>query len=293
MVARQPQGRLLPLRREAGRSTTTFSSIRRKIQSTNDVEAYPKAGAANPIVDLFVYDVATKKSTRVDVRDGKPFDNDVVGHYVYRVSWSPDGRELLFNRTNRRQNVLEFAGGQPRHGRDARHHPRRVADRLGRQPAADAVSQKDSRRFIWESERNGFTNLYLYDLTGKLITPLTTHTSFEVAGLVKVDEAAGVVFYTARDGDNHMKLQLHRVGLDGKGDVRLTDPAFHHTVGACMAAAPAGGGGAAGFGGPAACGISPDNKYFVDVYQTHDVAAGDAARRRAAARSSPSSPRAT
>ena len=30
----------------------------------------------------------------------------------------------------------------------------------------------------------------------------------------------------ARDGDNPMKLQLHRVGLDGKGDTRLTDPAF-------------------------------------------------------------------
>ena len=27
-----------------------------------------------------------------------------------------------------------------------------------------------------------------------------------------------------------MKLQLHRVGLDGKGDKRLTDPAFNHTV---------------------------------------------------------------
>ena len=49
-----------------------------------------------------------------------------------------------------------------------------------------------------------------------------------------------------------MKLQLHRVGLDGKGDVRLTDPAFHHTVG------PWGG-------------VSPDSKHFVDVYQTHDT----------------------
>ena len=27
-----------------------------------------------------------------------------------------------------------------------------------------------------------------------------------------------------------MKLQLHRVGLDGKGDARLTDPAFNHAV---------------------------------------------------------------
>ena len=108
---------------------------------------------------------------------------------------------------------------------------------------------------------------------------------------MKVDEAAGVLFYMARDGDNYMKLQLHRVGLDGKGDVRLTDPAFNHTVGACGGAA-GGGGGRGGAGGAGACGISPDNKYFVDVYQTHD-----SRRRRSSstrpARSWRSSPRAT
>jgi dipeptidyl-peptidase-4 len=241
-----------------------------KIQSTNDVEAYPKAGAANPIVDLWVYDVATKKSTKVDVRDGKPFDNTVVGHYVYRVSWSPDGRELLFNRTNRPQNVLEFVAANPDSGAT------RVIVReewptgwIDNRPPMQFL--KDNRRFIWESERTGFANLYLYDLAGTLITPLTSHSAFEVNGIVKVDEAAGVLFYTARDGDNHLKLQLHRVGLDGKGDVRLTDPAFHHTVGACGGGAPAGGGGRGGAGGPVACGISPDNKYFLDTYQTHNT----------------------
>jgi dipeptidyl-peptidase 4 len=244
-----------------------------KIQSTNDVEAYPKAGAPNPIVDLFVYDVATKKSTRVDVRSGKPFENDVVGHYVYRVSWSPDGRELLFNRTNRRQNVLELMAANPDSGA-ARViiHEEWPTGWIDNRPLMQFLKQPDdSRRFIWESERDGFANLYLYDLNGSLITPLTNHTSFEVTALVKVDESAGVVFYTARDGDNHLKLQLHRVGLDGKGDVRLTDPAFHHTVGSCVAAAPSGGGGRGAFAGTASCGISPDNKYFLDTYQTHDV----------------------
>ena len=130
---------------------------------------------------------------------------------------------------------------------------------------------KDGRRFIWESERNGWSNLYLYDLSGKLIAPLTSHTGFEVGSLVKVDEAAGVMFYTARDGDNYMKLQLHRVGLDGAKDVRLTDPAFNHTVAGCMGTA-GGGGGRGGFGAlGGGCGISPDNAYFVDVYQTHDT----------------------
>ena len=130
---------------------------------------------------------------------------------------------------------------------------------------------KDGRRFIWESERNGWSNLYLYDLSGKLIAPLTGHTTFEVGNVIKIDEAAGLVFYTARDGDNYMKVQLHRVGLDGKGDVRLTDRAFHHSIAGCIAGAAGGGRGSGGLPGGGGCGISPDNKYFVDVYQTHDT----------------------
>ena len=239
-----------------------------EIQSKDDVEAYPKAGAPNPVVELFVYDVAAKKSTRIDVRSGKPFDNTVVGHYVYRVAWSPDGTELLFNRTNRRQNILELAAANPETGAT------RVIVReewatgwVENSPTMTFL--KDGRRFIWESERNGWSNFYLYDLSGRLIAPLTSHTGFEVGALLKVDEAAGVMFYTARDGDNYMKLQLHRVGLDGKLDLRLTDPAFNHTIAGCMGGATGGGRGAFGAGG--GCGISPDNSYFVDVYQTHDT----------------------
>ena len=239
-----------------------------KLYSEMDVEAYPKAGQPNPVVDLFVYNVATKKSTRIDVRDGKPFENGVVGHYVYRVAWSPDGKELLFNRTNRRQNVLELVAANPATG-TCRVVIREEWPTGWVENSPTMVFLKDGQRFIWESERNGWRNFYLYDLGGKLIAPLTTHAAFEATSLVKVDETAKTVFYMARDGDNHLKLQLHRVGLDGKGDVRLTDPAFHHSVGSCMPrpAGPArmmppGGGG---------CGISPDNKHFVDVYQSHDT----------------------
>jgi len=76
----------------------------------------------------------------------------------------------------------------------------------------------------------------------------------------------------ARDGDSFLKQQLHRVGLDGKGDVRLTDPAFHNAVGSCMPGGGGRGGGAPGGpGGAGACGISPDNRHAVVVYQTHDT----------------------
>ena len=240
-----------------------------QLQTTLDTEAYPKAGARNPIVDLFVYDVAAEQAMKIDVRDGKPFDNAVVGHYVYRVAWSPDGRELLFLRTNRRQNVMEVAAADPSTGAC------RVVLReewptgwLNEDPRL--VFLKDGRRFVWESQRTGWNNFYLYDLSGRLIAPITTNTAFESGTLVKIDEQAGVVFYTARDGDNVLKLQLHRVGLDGQGDRRLTDPAFHHSIGGCIP-------GVHGrFGNPttaAPCAISPDNKYFIDIYQTHDTPA--------------------
>ncbi len=239
-----------------------------KLYSRIDTEAYPKAGRPNPVVDLFVYDPVARKSVRVDVRDGKPFDNAVVGHYVYKVAWSPDGTELLFNRTNRRQNILEMVAAHPSTGAcRVIIHEEWPTGWVENSPGLTFL--KDGRRFIWESERNGWKNFYLYDLSGKLINPITAHASFEAGALVKVDEDAKVVFYTARDGDNHLKMQLHRVGLDGRGDVRLTDPNFNHSVGTCMPRAAGARGGTGGGGG--SCGISPDNKYFVDVYQTHDA----------------------
>jgi dipeptidyl-peptidase 4 len=241
-----------------------------KLYSRVDTEAYPKAGRPNPVVDLFVYDAAAKKSVRIDVRDGKPFENNVVGYYVYKVSWSPDGTELLFNRTNRRQNILEFVAANPTTGA-CRVIVREEWPTGWVENAPGLTFLKDNKRFIWESERNGWRNFYVYDLAGKLLYPLTAHTTFEVQSLVKVDEDAKVVFYTARDGDNPLKTQLHRVGLDGKGDVRLTDPAFNHTVGSCMARPAGGRGGNAGPNAPTSCGIAPDNRHFIDVYQAHDV----------------------
>jgi dipeptidyl-peptidase-4 len=238
-----------------------------RIQATLDTEAFPMAGAANPTVDLYVYDVASRQSVRVDVRNGNAFDNAAVGHYVYRVTWSADGRELLFLRTNRRQNVMELAAADPATGAC------RVVLReewptgwLMSEPRLVFLS--DGRRFIWESQRNGWNNFYLYDLAGRLITPLTSSDAYEADRLVKIDEKAGLLFYTARDGDNPLKLQLHRVGLDGRNDRRLTDPAFHHSVGSCI---PNLGARPEQPVPPGRCGIAPDSAHFVDVYQTHDT----------------------
>jgi len=217
-----------------------------KVPSRMDIEPYMKAGATNPLVDILIYDLASKQTVKVDARDGKPFDNSVPGHYVYGVSWTADSKELLFHRTNRRQNIMEFCAADSESGRcRVIVHEEWPASWTENFPARRFL--KDGRRFIWTSERTGWKNLYLHELSGKLLATLTRH-SFEVGEVVHVDEQAGHLFYTARSGDNPLKLQLHRVSLEGRGDVRLTNPAYHHTINA-----------------------SPDGRHFIDVAQTHDT----------------------
>jgi len=217
-----------------------------RIQNRLDVEPYMKVGTTNPTVDLLVYDLQTRKTTRMDVRNGSPFDNNVIGHYIYAVSWSPDDKELLFHRTNRRQNVMEFCAADPQTGKC------RVIVREEWRPSWTENNPAirwlaDGKRFLWASERTGWKNFYLYDLGGTLLATVTAH-RFEVEDIVRIDEQAGLLYYTARSGDNPMKLQLHRASLDGHGDQRLTDPAFHHEVD-----------------------LAPGEHYFIDVAQTHDT----------------------
>lgn len=209
-------------------------------------DTYPKAGTNSPDVYLYVYDIDTGISTEIDVRDGKPFEDSVLGYYVYRIYWSPDGKELLFSRMNRKQNTLELVAANPETGKC------RVIFRdewlTGWLTFAPYIRfLEDGKRFILASERTGFRNYYLYDLSGKLITPLTNQ-NFDAGNIVDVNEQTNLMYYMGRDGDNFMKQQLHRVSLDGRGDKRLTDPKFNHRVD-----------------------LSPDGKYFIDTYQTHDI----------------------
>ncbi len=222
-----------------------------KVQDTLDVEAYPKPGVPNPVVDLMVYDVDTKTTSKINVRDGKDFANDALGYYVFRVEWSPKGDELTFLRTNRRQNVLEMVACTP--GAPTCRvviHEEWPTGWIDDDPAPQVQWLADGNRFIWESDRSGFKNYYLYDFkAGRLINPVTK-LGAEVSSIVRVDEPSNMLYYMARDGENYMKFQFHRVKLDGTGDVRLTDPHFMHTVQ-----------------------LSPDAKHFIDVAETHDTPA--------------------
>ena len=213
-----------------------------KIQDSVEIEAYPKVGAKNLPVDLMVYDLETKKTITLDLRDGKPYDDGAIGTYIYNIGWSPDGTELLYHSTNRKQDIMEYRAANPNTGK-SRTVVREEWLASFTKNSPEMRFLEDGKRFIWASERSGFNNYYLYNIDGTLINPITTH-EYEASRIVNVDEDKGYLYYYGRSGDNHMKMQLHRVKLNGSQNTRLTDPAYNHSVS-----------------------ISPDGKHFVDVSQ--------------------------
>jgi dipeptidyl-peptidase 4 len=213
-----------------------------EVQDKADIEAYPKAGVPNPVVTLFVYDLASKTATKIDTA----LDDPTVGEYVYDVKWSPDGNELLYNRTNRHQNHLQFVAADPASGKC-----RVIVDEnysktwTENHPPIQWLAAKEGqpRQFLWISERNGFRNIYLGDISGTPLKPITSF-SFEVQEILAVDQPNQEIYFMARDGDTPYKLQLHKIRMDGMGEQRLTDPHLSHSVR-----------------------LAPDDKHFVDAEQ--------------------------
>lgn len=185
-------------------------------------EAYPKPGEPNPIANLLVYHLAEGKLVRVDV-------NGTQGHpeqYVYAVQWSPDGSELLFNRTNRRQDTLDLVAVDPVTGSSRVVLTETQPTWQDNRPLMRFLA--DGKRFLWATERSGWKQFELRDLTGATLAAITSG-DFPALDVVHVDEPAGWVYYTAASGANRMSAQLHRVRLDGTGSKRLTTDELHHT----------------------------------------------------------------
>ncbi len=182
-----------------------------------DLQPYPTAGANNPIVRLFIADVATRKLVRLQTGD----EADV---YLYRGQWRPDGTEFTYHRLNRLQNHVEVHAADPSSGATrlllADDDPCYIDE------TTELLFLQDNRRLLWTSERSGYREIYLYDVAGKLLRQLT-EARLPESGIAGVDEASGWVYfsgYEARGTETH----FYRVKLDGTGFARLTkDPGSH------------------------------------------------------------------
>ena len=214
-----------------------------------DVEFVPtvRAGGAMPVIEFYVIDVLSKRPVKIDL-------GDTTDQYLTVLGWLPDGSEVLLCRLNREFNSLEILAADPATGEtrsvmtESRDTFIKIHHEVFFYGKEGFTLLPDGSGFIWESERDGWNHLYLYDIEGNLQRQLTRG-AFPVLDVVAVDQGAGWVNLTAHgDAERPYDTHLYRVGLDGQGFARLTEGNGQHMVT-----------------------LSPSKLFFVDTYSSVDV----------------------
>jgi dipeptidyl-peptidase 4 len=184
-----------------------------------EMERYPAAGGANPVVRVFVVSLSAAEHRVIDIGA----ETDI---YIPRVNWLTDSKQLAIQRLNRAQTKLDLLIADIATGKT------RTAltenDPYWINVSDDLYFLKDGKRFLWSSERSGYRHLYLFDLEGKQLAQLTTG-DWEVSSIDAVDEAKGLVYFTATE-KSPLERQLYRVALDGAGFARATKDAGTHAA---------------------------------------------------------------
>ena len=171
-------------------------------------QRYPAAGTPNTHVELKVLELASGKVT--------PIELDLGDGYLARVNWLPDSKHLAVQRQPRDQKRLDLLKVDAASGQ---------VQTLLTETSPNWIELNNDLHFlehrpafVWSSRRSGYKHLYLYDLDGKLVRPLTAGEWMVVGnntenGLVGVDEKRGNVYFLANAAST-LERHLYVTSLD-------------------------------------------------------------------------------
>ncbi len=176
--------------------------------------AYPKVGQVNSICRVGVIGAGGG-----EIRWFEPTD-DLRNHYISRLEWTTDSKEIVLQHLNRLQNTMKILLGDVGTGRirtllidrddawvDVRYEPRWT---------------DDGRHLVWLSERNGWQQMYRTSRAGGETAPLTRG-PFDVTSLERIDEENGRIYFTASP-ENPTQRYLFHVDIDGSSRPRRVTP---------------------------------------------------------------------
>ena len=172
---------------------------------------YPKVGEQNAIVTAHIHNIASGKTIKVDT--GKETDQ-----YLPRIYWTQDPNQLCVFRLNRHQNHLELLLANAKTGATKLLMEETNKWYIDEVNFDNLVFLKDGKQFIWTSEMDGYSHIYLYGMNGKLVRQVTNG-DFDVTKFYGVDEKNSQVFYQAAAA-SPIDREIYSIGLDGK-DQRL------------------------------------------------------------------------
>ena len=132
--------------------------------------------------------------------------------YIPRVKWTEDPGTLALYRMNRHQNKLELLLADASTGSTRTIYTEE--NKYYIEINDDWTFLKDKKHFILTSEKDGFRHLWLYDLSGKLITQVTSG-KWEITEFLGVDEEKQLAYFISTNG-SPLERDLACATLDGK-----------------------------------------------------------------------------
>jgi dipeptidyl-peptidase-4 len=168
---------------------------------------YPKAGEKNAVVSVFSYDVKSK--TKIEVDLGEETDS-----YVPRIKWTADANDLAVMRLNRRQNKIDVLLANPFTGDTRLFFTEKNERYIAEEFLDDFIFLPNNDYFVVNSERNGYSNLYLYDRQGFEVRQLTDG-KFDVTDFYGFDNKKKIFYYQAAKKSS-MQREIYYTSLDGK-----------------------------------------------------------------------------
>jgi dipeptidyl-peptidase 4 len=183
---------------------------------------YPKAGEVNSVVSILIYDINAMVSKLVDT--GK--ETDI---YIPRIQWTQDNDRLCIMRMNRHQNHLEFLLTDLR-----KSQPFELGTTTIFSEKAETYIDindnltflKDGKSFLWNSERDGYNHLYLFNMNGEVSIQLTSG-EYDVIDFYGIDEDQGTVYFSSA-AVSPLEKHVYVTNLKGKKPSKLSDKPGHN-----------------------------------------------------------------
>ncbi len=165
---------------------------------------YPKAGEANSAVEVFIYNVETATTVKMDV-------GEEVDQYIPRIKWTNLPGKLAIQRLNRLQNKLDILLADAENGQSSILYTEEndyyvdITDDLNFLP--------DDEHFILSSEKNGYNHIYLYNMEGQLVKQLTDG-NWDVIKVYGYDAGKKQVYYQSAEF-SPLNQEICKVNLKG------------------------------------------------------------------------------
>lgn len=187
----------------------------------NNAIKYPMAGDTSHQVTVGVYNVNTGKT--VFLKTGEPKEQ-----YLTNIAWSPDEQTIYIAVLNRDQNYMKLNSYNVITGLFEKTLFEEKDDKYVEPMHPLVFVPKHPDQFIWQSERDGYNHLYLYDVTGKLIKQLTKG-NWVVTDFAGFDEKGTKAFYSST-AESPITRNFYSLDLKKGKIAKITSGDGTHTV---------------------------------------------------------------